>query len=90
MPGRNMTGPRGEGSLTGRGMGPCGGGTADGAPMQGADRGAFGCRRAYGRGFGYGGNASPDDQKEMLQQRKRSLERQLDHLSKKLEEWKEE
>ena len=90
MPGRNMTGPRGEGPLTGRGMGPCGGGAAYGAPMQRAGRGFFGCGRGYGRGFGYAVKFGPDDQKEELQQRKLSLELQLDYLSKKLDEWKED
>ena len=44
MPGFNGTGPQGQGPMTGRGLGPCGGG-------MGYGRG-FG--RGYGRGAGYG------------------------------------
>ncbi len=51
MPGRNGTGPNGEGPLTGRGMGPCGRGAGS---MGGYGRGAgYGGRGAgYGRGYG--------------------------------------
>ena len=42
----------GQGSMTGRGAGPCGGDAAQGAPGQGRGRG-FG----FGRGFGRGGGA---------------------------------
>lgn len=87
MPGRNMTGPRGEGMLTGRGMGPCGGG----ASYRGFGRGAFGCGRGFGRGYGY---YTPEhdalDHKEMLLSRQESLKRQLDVVAKRLEAWKEE
>ena len=38
MPGQDGTGPRGLGSMTGRGLGPCG----------------CGMRRGFGRGFGRG------------------------------------
>lgn len=40
MPGFDRTGPRGEGPMTGRGLGPCGRGR--------------GFRRGFGRGFGRG------------------------------------
>jgi hypothetical protein len=40
MPNRDMTGPRGRGPLTGRGLGPCGKGLARG--------------RGFGRGLGRG------------------------------------
>ena len=43
MPGRDGTGPYGEGPLTGRGLGPCGRGLAF--------RGGLG--RGFGRGFGF-------------------------------------
>lgn len=42
MPGFDQTGPRGQGPMTGHGLGPCGSGVRRG----------FGC--GYGRGFGYG------------------------------------
>ena len=46
MPLGDRTGPRGEGPLTGRGLGPCGTGTAAGY--------AKGFGRGVGRGFGAG------------------------------------
>ena len=67
MPGFDGTGPMGQGSLTGRGMGSCGGGR-----RFGAGRG-FG-RRGGARGGFWGGmcnwmpsfSASPDQEKEVL------------------------
>ena len=44
MPGFNGTGPRGYGAMSGRGLGPCGGGRARGP----------GCGRGYGAGYGAG------------------------------------
>lgn len=46
MPGRDGTGPTGQGAMTGGGFGPCGSG-------RGASRGFFG--RGSGRGMGMGG-----------------------------------
>ncbi len=43
MPNFNGTGPRGEGPMTGRGMGPCANGQAYGN--------GFGCGRGRGLGF---------------------------------------
>ena len=54
MPRRDGTGPMGQGSMTGRGAGPCSGDVAQGAPGQGRGRG-FGL--GFGRGFGRGGGA---------------------------------
>lgn len=57
MPGRNGTGPLGRGPMTGRGMGICGGRSADAGygyargPVFG---GGFGRGRSRGRGAGYG------------------------------------
>ena len=48
MPGRNGTGPLGMGPLTGRGLGPCGGGYFS------YRRPRLGLRYGYGRGFGRG------------------------------------
>lgn len=48
MPGFNGTGPQGAGSMTGRGLGPCGGGSAYG---RGVGRGLG---RGLGRMFGFG------------------------------------
>jgi hypothetical protein len=50
MPGFDGTGPLGAGSMTGRGLGPCGAGYG-----RGWSRGfGRGLGRGYGRGFGYG------------------------------------
>ena len=45
MPGRDGTGPMGAGAMTGRGLGPCGGGYAFGRGFGGG----------FGRGLGRGG-----------------------------------
>ena len=88
MPGRNATGPMGRGPLTGRGMGPCGGGAA---------YGCYGYGNRMGSGYGmhrgriYNGyypqaELSADQQKEMLTNQKVFLESELAALQKKLEE----
>lgn len=51
MPRRDGTGPTGEGPMTGRGAGPCGGGAAGGGLGRGFGRGRGG---GFGRGFGAG------------------------------------
>lgn len=48
MPAFNGTGPQGAGSMTGRGLGPCGGGAAYGRGM------GRGMGRGLGRGLGFG------------------------------------
>jgi len=47
MPGFNGTGPQGAGSMTGRGLGPCGGGMAYGRRL------GRGFGRGLSRGYGY-------------------------------------
>ncbi len=55
MPGLNGTGPAGAGILTGRGLGPCGGATADTAGIYGRGMGFHrGTGMRWGMGFGYG------------------------------------
>ncbi len=58
MPWRDGTGPRGQGRLTGRGFGPCGGmGFGSGGWGKGfwvGNRMGFGFGRGLGRGFGWG------------------------------------
>ena len=51
MPGRDGTGPMGQGAMTGGGFGPCGSGRGTGRSFFG--RGAFFCRGG-GRGMGTG------------------------------------
>ena len=65
MPGLNGTGPAGAGSMTGRGLGPCGSG--EGIPAKelygrgmGHPLGArFGRGMGCGRGMGFGGGFGP-------------------------------
>ena len=52
MPGRDRTGPWGNGAGTSWGLGPCGAGMARG--RSGANRAGFGRCRGLGRGFGPG------------------------------------
>ena len=54
MPGFDSTGPRGQGSMTGRGLGPCGRRIGYGRGLgTGFGRG-FGIGRGFGRGYGRG------------------------------------
>ena len=54
MPGRNGTGPMGQGSMTGWGRGPCGRGVAAGGRFF-RGRGCFGWGMRMGMGMGRGG-----------------------------------
>ncbi|MEA3230115.1 MAG: DUF5320 domain-containing protein [archaeon] len=70
MPNQDRTGPRGEGSLTGRGLGPCGKGRA--------------VKRGFGRGAGFR-NAEPvtltkEEQKKILEAEKREIEKKIKEL----------
>jgi len=66
MPGFDKAGPAGQGSLTGRGMGPCAGkGTAP--------RGRFGRGRGRGRGFG---------QPVSLEEEEKALKAELEEVRK--------
>lgn len=83
MPNRDKTGPSGQGPLTGRGMGPCGGGL----------------RRGMGRGFGrfmglrcrYWSNPvelTKEDEKKMLEQELKDIESDKEAITKRLKELK--
>ncbi len=79
MPGMDRTGPLGTGP-NGRGMGPCGGGTAG----RGFGRG-FG--RGWGAGWGYPATPmTPEDQKAMIEKEKTWLESRLEAAKNRLEE----
>ena len=71
MPGQDGTGPAGQGPLTGRGLGPCGGGMRRGC-----------CGRGFGRGFGYGRQVSftKDEEKKILEAEKQEIENRLKEL----------
>ena len=96
MPFGNRTGPRGEGPMTGRGMGYCAG-----YPQPGYThpyRGGFGrgwgrgLGRGFGRGFGRGWGypaypyrMSVSEEKEVLKNEKEALKSELDSLKKEME-----
>ncbi|WP_230753807.1 DUF5320 domain-containing protein [Teretinema zuelzerae] len=91
MPGRNGTGPQGQGPMTGRGAGFCAGkGTGSGRQFE------YGCGAGFGNGFGEGcgagfGNgaffpATPADEKSVLAARKEFLQRELGALDARLSE----
>jgi len=65
MPRQDKTGPRGEGPMTGRGMGSCGGGTRRG----------FGC--GFGRGMGMGRRWTNKDEQVALEEEVGILEQEL-------------
>ncbi|MFZ5974915.1 MAG: DUF5320 domain-containing protein [Bacillota bacterium] len=82
MPGRDGTGPKGHGSMTGRGLGYC-------AAGQNAQNGN-GLGLGLGRGFRWGcrGNFSAvpaQKYKELLTEQKKRLERRVAILNEKLE-----
>ncbi len=80
MPGFDQTGPLGQGPMTGRGLGPCGGG-------MGYGRG-FG--RGYGRGFGWRRWVQPTakEEKEMIQEEMSALKEQIKILEDRFKELK--
>ncbi|MEA2020639.1 MAG: DUF5320 domain-containing protein [Patescibacteria group bacterium] len=84
MPGFDGTGPRGEGPLTGRGLGPCGGGLGF---RRGFGFRRFGLRRGLGYGmgrlggfFGRGRAYSKKESLEDLREYRRFLEEELKAL----------
>lgn len=81
MPFKDKTGPLGEGPMTGRGMGPCGGG--------------FGRGRGHGRGFGRGSRGwfrhpTKSEVKEDLEDYKKYLEEELEAVKAQQKELGEE
>lgn len=101
MPGRNQTGPAGQGPMTGRGMGVCGGNAGngqnagtDGTVGNGAGRGfsgGFGRGRGNGagRGRGFGGHQAASSGKEALEQRIALLRSELEKTERALSETKD-
>ena len=79
MPGQDRTGPLGQGALTGRGLGPCGGGMRRG------------CGRGFGRGFsgGYARanlNLTKDQEKKILEAELAEIEAEKKEIEKQLKE----
>jgi len=67
MPNRNGTGPTGNGPMSGKGMGRCGGG-------RGAGNGQG---LGLGRRGGFRGQAAPEDETQTLKTRVAELEKRL-------------
>lgn len=78
MPGQDRTGPLGQGSLTGRGLGLCGNGRSQG----------FGCRRGFGRGFGFRRQITltKDEEKKILESELGELNLEKQEIEKRLKE----
>ncbi|MFH1427169.1 MAG: DUF5320 family protein [Patescibacteria group bacterium] len=64
MPGRDTTGPQGQGPATGRGMGLCGGGL-------------MGRRGWFGQGLGFGRRWTKVDEKAALNEEEEMLKEEL-------------
>ncbi len=79
MPGRNGTGPMGQGSLTGRGLGNCNGVNAT---RTGIGRG-LGLGRGFRRNFAVA-QTTVKTEKDLLMEQK-NLKNRLDGISKQLE-----
>jgi hypothetical protein len=74
MPGQDRTGPLGLGTLTGRGLGPCG----------------CGMRRGFGRGLGYRRQVAltKDEEKNILEAELKEIELEKQEIEKALKERK--
>lgn len=84
MPGRDDTGPSGQGPLTGRGLGPCGRGMAF---RRGFGRG-FGWRRFFDESMSEPLTLTKEEQKKILEEEKKDLELELQRIQEKLKELK--
>ena len=82
MPNFDGTGPQGMGAMTGRGLGPCGGGMRRG------------CGRGFGRGFGFRrGFTTPvtltkEEEKKILEADLKDLEVEKEAIQRRIKEMK--
>ena len=82
MPGQDGTGPFGQGAMTGRGLGPCGGGMRRG------------CGRGFGRGMGFRRGLSTsvtltkDEEKKILEADLKNIEVEKEAIQNRLKEMK--
>ena len=74
MPKFDQTGPLGEGPLTGRGFGPCKGGS----------RAGFGRGRRFGRGFYQGTPRTKQETIEGMQEYKKALQEEIEDIDKEI------
>lgn len=82
MPNMDRTGPQGMGAMTGRGLGPCGGGMRRG------------CGRGFGRGMGFRARyttpitLSKDEEKKILEADLKELEVEKEAIQGRLKDMK--
>lgn len=78
MPNMDRTGPQGMGALTGRGLGPCGGGMRRG------------CGRGFGRGFGFRNQITltKEEEKKILEAELTEMNLEKQEIEKRLKELK--
>jgi len=80
MPNMNGTGPQGMGAMTGKGLGPCGGGMRRG------------CGRGFGRGLGFGYRRqvtlTKDEEKKILEADLKNIEFEKEAIQNRLKEMK--
>jgi len=74
MPKFDQTGPLGEGPLTGRGFGPCKGGS----------RAGFGRGRRFGRSFYQGTPRTKQETIEGMQEYKKALQEEIEDIDKEI------
>ena len=86
MPGRDKTGPTGQGPMTGRGTGMCGGGMGGGFGNgfgMGSGRRA-GCRGGFRKGF-MGAAAGIRTETDYLEEQKEWFKKRIEEIDRQLE-----
>lgn len=85
MPRRDGTGPMGNGSMKGRGLGVCNG-TNAARCGNGMGRGlGFANRRGFGMNLATAGSSATKTQKELLLEQRKILEKELSSINQQLE-----
>ncbi|OGJ15461.1 hypothetical protein A3K73_04305 [Candidatus Pacearchaeota archaeon RBG_13_36_9] len=82
MPNMDKTGPAGQGPMTGRGLGPCGGGM-----RRGCLRG-FGMGRGFGFGYRRQVTLTKDEEKKILEADLKDIEVEKEAIQRRLKEMK--
>lgn len=89
MPRLDGTGPDGQGQMTGRGMGPCNGGSVPRRGFGGGFRRNFGKGRGFGRIFGWCPFCGSEPTKADLENEKKVLQEELKALEVEILDYKE-
>jgi len=82
MPNMDGTGPQGMGAMTGRGLGPCGGGMRRGCGM------GFGRGMGFRRGFATSVTLTKEEEKKILEADLKNLEVEKEAIQSRLKEMK--